>query len=104
MTGLTLHLEMPQDAGMYYMYILRMNNNQIYIGFTKDLKARISLHQGGKVYATKKYLPIKLVYYECYLARNDAKLREARIKHYGSTYSQLKKRISHSIKASQERG
>ena len=91
-------------ALMYFVYVLSLSNGQIYIGFTKDLKKRIEEHNNGKVFTTSKYLPIKLVYYECYLSREDAKIRETMIKKFGSTYSHLKKRIYYSIKASQGRG
>ena len=89
---------------MYFVYVLSLSNKQIYIGFTKDLKKRIEEHNNGKVFTTSKYLPIKLVYYECYLSWKDAKNRETMLKKFGSTYSHLKKRIFHSIEASQGRG
>ena len=86
------------------MYILTLNNGQFYIGFTNDLKKRIKEHKEGNVFTTKKFLPVKLIYYECYLDREDAKQREFMLKRFGSTYSHLKNRITNSIKKSQERG
>jgi len=86
------------------MYILMLSNSQIYIGFTNDLKKRISTHKEGKVFTTRKFLPIKLIYYECYLDKEDAKQREFMLKRFGSTYSHLKRRITNSIKKSQGRG
>ncbi|KKS46619.1 MAG: GIY-YIG catalytic domain protein [Candidatus Azambacteria bacterium GW2011_GWA2_42_9] len=86
------------------MYVLLLDNDQLYIGFTNDLKKRIKLHKEGKVFTTKKFLPVKLVYYECYLDKEDAEQREFMIKRFGSTYSHLKKRITNSIKKSQGRG
>lgn len=89
---------------MFYMYVLIMSNDQLYIGFTPNLKERIQKHKDGKAFTTKKYLPVKLVYYECYLSKEDALVREYQIKRFGSTWSHLKKRIYRSIKESQGRG
>lgn len=86
------------------MYILKMSNEQLYFGFTSDLKKRLQEHKMGKVFSTKKYAPTRLIYYECYLSRDDAKNRETMLKRYGSTYVHLKRRISSSIERSQGRG
>lgn len=89
---------------MFYVYVLGMSNGQLYIGFTPDLKERIRKHKEGRVYTTKKYLPVRLIYYECYLTRDDAVRREKMLKRFGSTWSHLKKRIANSIKDFQGRG
>lgn len=89
---------------MFYVYVLTMDNEQLYIGSTKDLRKRVEQHRKGEVLTTKKYLPVKLVYYECYLSKNDARRRESMLKKYGSTWSNLKRRIGDSIKESQRRG
>lgn len=89
---------------MVYMYVLKVGIGQLYVGFTHDLKKRIREHKEGKVFSTKKYLPLKLVYYEAYLSEKDAARREKMIKRFGSTYVHLKNRISESIKESQGRG
>ena len=47
-----------------------------YIGFTKDLKKRLNEHKKGLVTSTKNRLPLKLVYYEACLNKNDAIARE----------------------------
>ena len=84
---------------MYYVYVLKMVNGQVYIGFTPDLKGRIQKHKSGKVLTTKKYLPVHLLYYESYLSKDDALKREKMIKRYGSTWSHLLRRISKSLKS-----
>lgn len=61
---------------MYYVYYLKMNNNQIYTGSTKDLKMRISQHERGRVATTSKYLPVTLLGYEAYILKSDAQRRE----------------------------
>lgn len=48
---------------MYYVYILKLFNNDYYIGRTDDLKRRIKEHLSGTERTTKRYLPCKLVTY-----------------------------------------
>lgn len=88
---------------MYYIYILKsIKLGVFYIGYTSDLKKRINEHHLGKSTTTKKYLPIKLVYYEAYLSKKDAICRENKLKQYGSSLAKLKKRIGNSINLEQE--
>ncbi len=48
-----------------YMYILECANMKYYVGSTLDLKARIRQHQDGEgANFTRKFLPVKLVYFE----------------------------------------
>jgi putative endonuclease len=66
---------------MYYVYILfSLKDRQLYTGYTPDLKARINKHSNGYVKATKHRLPLKLIYYEAYIKRLDAKQRETYLK------------------------
>ncbi|MDD3887242.1 MAG: GIY-YIG nuclease family protein [Patescibacteria group bacterium] len=65
---------------MYYVYILLLNNNQLYTGYTANLKQRISEHKRGKASFTSKMLPLKLIHYEAYLLRTDALRREKFLK------------------------
>ena len=48
---------------MYYVYIIRSINypDQIYVGFTSDLKKRLSNHNCGTTDHTDKYKPWELV-------------------------------------------
>ncbi len=72
---------------MYYVYILKLErNNGFYIGYTKNLKQRIRQHQ--------KEGDLKLIYYEAYLSEKVARLREKKLKYYGSAWRALKKRIT----------
>lgn len=50
-----------------------------------------------KVRSTKHRRPLKLVYFEAYQTKMEAKERERRLKHYGKAYVLLKKRIKESI-------
>ena len=65
---------------MHYIYILELNNGQLYTGSTSDLRRRISEHKQGKCKFTSKRLPVALVYYEAYLEKADAQNREYYLK------------------------
>ncbi len=65
----------------YYVYILRsLKNNSLYIGYTSDLKKRFKEHNSGLSQATKPFIPYKLIFYEAFLNRVDAKNREEYLK------------------------
>ncbi|RJQ31877.1 MAG: GIY-YIG nuclease family protein [Actinobacteria bacterium] len=66
---------------MYYVYVLQSQKNySFYIGYTSDLRKRLSEHNAGKSLATKPFRPYKLIYYEAFLDINDAKEREIYLK------------------------
>jgi predicted GIY-YIG superfamily endonuclease len=48
---------------MWYVYFLQLNNGDIYVGSTNDLKRRLSSHQAAQVISTKQNLPVKLKSY-----------------------------------------
>jgi len=48
---------------MFYVYILKCNDNHLYIGCTNDLRDRMDRHSKGYVPATKRGLPIDLLNY-----------------------------------------
>lgn len=70
---------------MYYIYVLQSKKDRnFYVGYTKDLKVRLELHNKGKVSSTKRRIPLKLVYYEACLNEDDALKREKYLKtNYG---------------------
>ncbi|MEA1926436.1 MAG: GIY-YIG nuclease family protein [Patescibacteria group bacterium] len=65
---------------MHYVYILLLNNLQIYTGCTSNLKRRVEEHKLGKSKFTSKRLPVKLIHYEAYLLSQDAERRERYLK------------------------
>lgn len=83
---------------MYYVYILKNNKSNIYIGFNNNLKKRMKDHEDGLVSSTKNKGPYKLVYYETYKSKQDAVLREKRLKYHGKALAQLKRRLEHSLR------
>lgn len=50
---------------MWYVYFLSLNNGDIYVGSTDDLRRRFGSHQKGRVDSTRHHLPAKL---EAYVA------------------------------------
>ena len=66
---------------MFYVYLLySTKDNGFYIGFSTDLKRRLSEHTRGASFATKSRGPWKLIYYEAYTEREDAEGREKFLK------------------------
>jgi len=78
---------------MYYIYILKDVKDKLYIGYSSNLKRRIQEHNAQKVYTTKRMENPKLIYYEAYVSESLAKIREKKLKQFGSSYKGLKKRI-----------
>jgi len=48
---------------MWYVYLLKCNNNSYYTGCTNNLKNRISRHNKGQIQYTQDKLPVKLITY-----------------------------------------
>lgn len=64
---------------MYYVYILKLKNADLYKGSTANLRVRIAEHKSGKVDSTKNKEPV-LIHYECYTKKSDAQRREGFLK------------------------
>lgn len=78
----------------HYVYLLSNNKTSyIYIGCTNNLERRIHQHSEGRVYTTKKVLPVELIYYEAYRSKECAYNREKSLKYFGSGLSKLKSRL-----------
>jgi len=79
---------------MYYVYLLECGDDKSwYIGYTEDLKKRLSEHQGGSgCFTTSKKKNWKLIYYEAYPSKYDALGREKFLKG-GSGRKYLKKQL-----------
>lgn len=61
----------------YCVYVLFSEfDNQIYVGYTKDIYNRLIEHDEGNVKSTKLRRPLKLVFLEYYLFKEDAECRE----------------------------
>ena len=66
---------------MYYVYILRCSDGNLYTGITTDIPRRLKEHNSGKGgnYTRIRY-PAKLVYKEICTNRSEAQKRESQIK------------------------
>jgi putative endonuclease len=85
---------------MYYVYVLQSPAaDDIYVGYTEDLRRRFKEHQ-----CRSTHQRWRLVYYEAYAAQSDARKRERRLKHHGSGIVELKKRIPDSLTGSSQTG
>ncbi len=67
---------------MFYVYILqsKVKFDQLYIGFTTDLKNRLIKHNQKLNFSTKTYAPYELIYYEACKEESDARRRENYLK------------------------
>ncbi len=75
-----------------YVYLLEsVNYSELYIGYTTNLRKRLIEHNRGLNFSTKPYKPWKLIHYEAYLNKEDAKRRENYLK--TSQGSRLLKRM-----------
>lgn len=64
-----------------YVYVLRsLKDSQFYTGLTRDLPARLKLHNSGNVPSTAKRMPLELIYWEGCLNEHDAAQREKYLK------------------------
>ena len=65
----------------FCIYILLCSDGSFYTGYTKDLEARIKLHENGKgAKYTKSHRPKKIAYVEEFGSRSEAMKREKEIK------------------------
>ena len=48
---------------MWYVYFLKLDNGDVYVGSTNDLRRRFHSHENGEVVSPKGYLPATLKSY-----------------------------------------
>ena len=79
----------------YYVYMLKLISKKsiTYVGYTKNLKNRISLHNSGKGAKFTRGRKWKLIYKEKYSSKNKAILREYYIKKNRILRNQIKNRF-----------
>jgi len=93
----------PQSGNMrisrerYYIYVLySLKDHKFYIGYTVNLKRRLTQHSQGEVTSTKNRRPFKLIHYEYFVNKEDAKAREKFFKS-GFGRSQMKKMLRRTL-------
>ncbi len=57
-----------------------MESNELYVGYTSNLKQRLVEHNQGLNLSTKRYMPWEIIYYEACLNKKDAIGRENYLK------------------------
>ncbi|MCK9187285.1 MAG: GIY-YIG nuclease family protein [Candidatus Colwellbacteria bacterium] len=83
---------------MFYVYVLKSQKDGfLYTGYTKDLRKRFAEHNTGKTKSIKHRIPFKLVYYEAYLDKTDARKRELELKNKCQQREFLMDRIRNSL-------
>jgi len=83
----------PVRPFMCYVYILKSEKDEnLYTGFSFDLKKRVQEHRRGLVTSTKFRRPLSLIYYEAYTHKEDAVRRERYLK-TGMGKRDLRKRL-----------
>ena len=66
---------------MHYVYILQSERDRkFYIGETQNIEERLKYHNRGKVISTRHRRPMRLVGYEIYRTKTEARKREIYIK------------------------
>ena len=79
---------------MYYTYVLWSNaKRRFYVGWSGDLRKRLTEHNRGKTVSTKFGIPWIVLYYEAYQDESLARKREHVLKKRGKTWQSLRKRI-----------
>ena len=78
----------------YYVYVLRsLQDGNLYVGATQDLRLRFQQHELGNVQSTAHRRPLELIYYEACRSQHDAFKREKYLKTaWGKRY--LKTRLT----------
>ena len=61
---------------MYYVYVLKKRAEPFYKGFYLGFKKRFKEHNSGKIRSTKTHKPWKLIYYEAFAFKKDARREE----------------------------
>ena len=79
----------------YYVYMLKLISKKsiTYVGYTKDIKKRIRLHNSGKGAKFTRGRKWKLIYKEKFSSKNKAISREYYIKKNRKLRNEIKKKF-----------
>jgi predicted GIY-YIG superfamily endonuclease len=78
-----------REGDQFFVYILKLDDGEFYVGHTNDLRARLSEHRDRKTVSTAGRNP-RLGYFEMLPSREAAKAREAELKR---VYPRQKRRM-----------
>lgn len=85
------------STNKFYAYVLySLKDKGLYIGYSNNLKNRLSQHARGEVKSTVNRRPLKLIHYEYFINEEDAKAREVFLKS-GFGREQLKKALKRTL-------
>lgn len=73
----------------WYIYILLCDQKTFYVGITRNVLERLSLHRDRKSFFTKKFSDVELVYCERYENKHEAAKREQQLKGWSRAKKQL---------------
>ena len=64
-----------------YMYVVECRDGSYYTGYTTDVKKRLAVHNSGKgAKYTRARLPVKLIYVEGFVSKEEAMSAEVLLK------------------------
>ena len=85
------------SSNKFYVYILYSQKDKgLYIGYSNNLRSRLSAHARGEVKSTINRRPLKLIHYEYFINIDDAKAREVFLKS-GFGRKNLKKALQRTL-------
>ncbi len=81
-----------------FVYVIRSKKDgRFYVGITANVEKRVLEHNLGRTKSTKRYVPWELFFFETYLDRLKARVREKYLKTgYGKQWIKEKYIRSHS--------
>ena len=78
----------------YCVYLLRSERGKgVYVGQTQDITKRLAQHNAGRVKSTCSRRPWKLVGYEVYETRAEARYREFQLKNHSDKKREFVRRM-----------
>ncbi len=80
---------------MHYVYLLKSTiDNKYYIGQTQDVAKRLERHNTGQIISTKSRRPFKLIGYQTYNSRNEARWVEYNLKNHSDKKKKFINRLT----------
>lgn len=79
---------------MYFVYLLKsLKDQKYYIGQTNNVDKRLAIHNLGKVQSTKSSRPFKLVGYQTFKYREEARWIEYNLRNYSEEKNKFIKQL-----------
>ncbi len=79
---------------MHFVYLLKsLKDNKYYIGQTDDVQKRLERHNCGQVQSTKSRRPLRLIGFESYKSRDEARWFEYNLKNHSDKKKKFIKQL-----------